>query len=190
VSGSPGKCRKCRIVVLGSAWPKNSDIRVRPVPNSSSSIADLLHVTRVWYPYDANAPSSARPDWVPCEQWGTTLFVNSASEPAATDVIHLWYQCLCTLSGLDGASTTTIPADAENLIVTGAVGYVTEERIMEEPATRWRIPRALKEWGIARLPDFDKGLEAYARRQAAQHAGIAQLPQMDRRNGVGSDPGW
>ena len=28
----------------------------------------------------------------------------------------------CVLNGLDGASTTTIPPDAENLIVTGAAG--------------------------------------------------------------------
>jgi hypothetical protein len=140
-------------------------------------------VTRVWWPYDASNPSY-EPNWVPFEQWGlgptATLFIKSASEPAASDGIRVWYERPCVLNGLDGASTTTLPADAETLLVTGAVGYVTEERIMEEPATRWRIPRALKEWGLARLQDFEQGLQAYAQREAAQHAGIHELPALDR----------
>jgi hypothetical protein len=109
---------------------------------SLSGFTDLLRVTRVWWPYDSSDPAY-EPNWVPFEQWGGTLFIKSANEPAANDVIRVWYERPCVLNGLDGASTTTIPAGAENLIVTGAVGYVTEERIMEEPAIRWRIPRAL-----------------------------------------------
>jgi hypothetical protein len=146
---------------------------------SLSSLTGLLRVTRVWYPYDSSDPSYP-PNWVPFEVWGSTLFVKSTSEPAASEVIRVWYEKLCTLNGLDSATSTTFPDDAETLLVEGAVGYVLEERIMEEPTSRWRVPRAFREWAATRLKAFEEALERYARRQAAHHAGLHELPTMDR----------
>lgn len=146
---------------------------------SLSSLTGLLKVTRVWYPYDSSDPAYP-PNWVPYEQWGSTLFVKSTSEPAAAEVIRVWYTKLCTISGLDSATSTTTPDDAETLIVTGAVGYVAEERIQEEPAARWRVPRALREWAANRLQEFERGLQDYARREAAGAAGLHELPTLDR----------
>jgi hypothetical protein len=76
-------------------------------------------------------------------------------------IIRLWYQRLCNLNSLDGASATTIPDDPE-------------ERIIEKPG--YRVPRKFRDWANARLRDFDRGLRTYALRQAARqslgHAGM------------------
>ena len=83
--------------------------------------------------------------------------------------------------------STTLPADAQTLIVTGAVGYVAEERITEKPG--WRVPRDLKEWGLARLQDFERGLKDYARREASAQSGLNQIPALDRWD-QGDDSKW
>ena len=49
---------------------------------------------------------------------------------------------------------------------------------MEKPG--YRVPRKFREWASARLRDFDRGLRAYARRQAASAAGLGPLPPLDR----------
>jgi hypothetical protein len=146
---------------------------------SLATLTGLLRVTRVWYPYDSADPAYP-PNWVPYEQWGSTLFIKTGSEPAAADVIRVWYEKLCTINGLDSATSTTLPDDAETLILGGAVGYVLEERILEEPQSRWRVPRAFREWAAQRLKDFDRGLRQHAKRQAAGNAGLHELPTMDR----------
>ncbi len=142
-----------------------------------SSITDLLRVTRVWWPYSSSSPTFP-PNWVSYEVWGDTLFIDSDSEPQSGDVVRVWYVRLCTVNGLDDATATTLPSDAETLLVTGAAGYVAEERITEKPG--WRVPRDLKEWAIARLHDFERGLKAHSRRLASQHAGIIATQPMDR----------
>lgn len=142
-----------------------------------STITDLLRVTRIWWPYDSSSPVYP-PNWVSYETWGDTLFIDSGSEPQSGDVVRVWYVRLATVEDLDSATGTTLPADAESLLITGSVGYVAEERITEKPG--WRVPRDLKEWAIARLADFEKGLLAYAKREASQHAGLVQIPAMDR----------
>lgn len=155
----------------------------------SSDFTDLLHVTRVWWPYDSADPVY-KPNWVSWEQWANILFIKSGSEPASGDVVRVWYERLCVINGLDGASTTTLPDDAETLLVTGAVGYVAEERIMEEPATRWRVPRALREWAAARLKDFERGLKKYAQRKGSRHGGLHELPALDRWDHTNADNRW
>jgi len=85
---------------------------------------------------------------------------------------------LQTLNGLDGAGSTSLPADAENLIVVGACGYAAEERIQEEPGRS--VPRRLKEWAEGRLREFERGLKQVARRNASRHSGIAVSPALDR----------
>jgi len=111
------------------------------------------------------------------EVWGEG---SSATEPESGDAVRVWYQRLCALNGLDGAWATTIPDEAETLIIQGAVGYVAEERIMEKPATA----------SAARLQEFAPGLKAYARRQAAPASGLGQLPQLDRWDNSHSASNW
>jgi hypothetical protein len=93
-----------------------TDLSASGREQSLSSVTDLLGATDGWWPYYPSAPPSARANWVPFEQLpalsgaeAATLFIKSASEPAATDVIRVWYERLCVLNGLDGAGTTTSP---------------------------------------------------------------------------------
>jgi hypothetical protein len=132
----------------------------------------------VWFPYTASDPEYP-PRWCDFELWyGDVLFVNSSDEPTTDEVVRVWYTRPRTLNGLDGASTTTLPADHETLIVVGATGYVAQERVQEQPG--WSVPVRLREWADARLKEFERGLKMVARQQAARHSGIAPLAQIDR----------
>jgi len=143
-----------------------------------SSITDYLQILRVWWNYDSDAPAYP-PDWRDFEQWpGDILFIRDGDEPVTDDVVRVWYTRLQTLNGLDGAGSTSLPADAENLIVVGACGYAAEERIQEEPGRS--VPRRLKEWAEGRLREFERGLKQAARRNASRHSGIAASPRLDR----------
>ena len=81
-----------------------------------STITDLLRITRVWWPYTTSSPEFP-PQWFSYEIRGegptATLHINASTEPQSGDVVRVWYQRLCTLNGLDAATTTTIPDDAE-----------------------------------------------------------------------------
>ena len=90
-----------------------------------SAVSGRLAVTRVWWPYTASDPTFP-PNWSTFEVWtdssgaANILFIDAESEPAAGDVVRLWYTSQHTLSGLDGASSTTLPGDADAMLVTGA----------------------------------------------------------------------
>ena len=43
------------------------------------------------------------------------------SDPSSGDVVRVWYQRLCTLNGLGGASATTIPGDIVGAALVGRV---------------------------------------------------------------------
>lgn len=153
---------------------------------SIAAITDYLEILRVWWDYDASSPGHP-PAWRRFELWpGSVLFINDTSEPQAGDIVRIWYTRLHALNGLDGASTTTIPADAETLIVTGAAGYAAQERVQEQPGTH--VPRRLAEWSEQRLKEFERGLNQVARRRAARHSGIAPGPDLDRYESEGR--GW
>ena len=94
------------------------------------------------------------------------------------DVVRVWQTRPHTIYGLDSASATTLPDDAETLIVTGAAGVATQERQLEE-ASRY-VPRKLRDWAEQRLREFERGLARAARRHAARHSGLAEMPALDR----------
>jgi hypothetical protein len=144
-----------------------------------SSITDYEHVTRVWVDYDSSDPEYP-PRWRDFEVWpGDILFVDDAQgEPDSGDVIRVWYTRKRTLTGLDGASATSLPDMDDTLVVVGAAGFVAQERVQEED--RRSVPRKLREWADARLAEFERGVEALARREAARHSGVAGMPALDR----------
>lgn len=151
-----------------------------------SSITDDITIERVWWDYDSSAPENP-PRWRNFELWpDDILYIKDPAEPQSADVVRLWYTRLQTINGLDGASTTTLDLDAETLIVTGATGYVAQERVQEDPARS--IPRKLREWASARIREFERALKLLARREAARHSGIATTPALDRWDSEGS--GW
>lgn len=143
-----------------------------------SSITDYIQIEKVWWDYDAADPAYP-PDWRNFEQWpGNILFIRSGSEPATGEVVRVFYTRLHSIDGLDSASTTTIPDDAETLIFTGACGYVAQEREQEQPGRG--VPTKLREWADIRLKEFERGLERLSRRLATRHSGIAPGPTLDR----------
>lgn len=143
-----------------------------------SSITDYLDVTRVWWDYDSSDPEYP-PKWRNFEVWpGDILFVDASGEPQSGDVVRVWYTRPRTLNGLDAASTTTLSADHETLVVIGASGFVAQERVQDE--NRRYVPRKLREWAAARLREFERGLKALGRRQAARHSGVAPMAALDR----------
>jgi len=151
-----------------------------------SSITDYIQVQRVWWDYDSSDPEYP-PSWRNFEQWpGNILFIKDADEPATGDVVRIWYTRQHSLNGLDSASTTTFPDDAETLIVTGATGYAAMEREQEQPG--FSVPVKLREWADIKLREFERGLKALGRRLATRHSGIAQGPTLDRWDDDGS--GW
>jgi hypothetical protein len=143
-----------------------------------SGITDYIQIVRAWWDYDSSDPGYP-PGWRDFELWpGDILFIKDGAEPASGDVVRVWYTRIHSLSGLDSASATSLPDDAINLIVVGACGYVAEERVQDEAARS--IPRKLREWAESRLREFERGLAAVARRNAARASGIAAMAPLDR----------
>ena len=143
-----------------------------------SAIPGLLRVEKVWWDYDESAPGYP-PNWRQFEVWpGAILYIDDSDVPTAGDVVRIWYKRLRTINGLDSATATTLPAQDEALIVAGGAGFVTQERVQEQPQRT--VPRKLREWADARLREFERGLGRVARRQAARHSGIASIPALDR----------
>jgi hypothetical protein len=153
-----------------------------------SSITDYIEVLRVWWDYDSRPTQTwdeHPPRWRDFELWpGDVVYVNDAGEPQSGDTVRIWYTRQHAIHGLDSASTTTLPTDAETLIVAGAAGYCAQERVQEDPARY--VPRKLREWADARIKEFEKGLRAVARREAARHSGIARMAAIDRWDAEGS----
>jgi hypothetical protein len=151
-----------------------------------STLTGYIDVLRAWWEYTSTDPQYP-PHWREFEVWpGDILFVNAGDEPAIGDVVRVFYTLPHTLSGLDSATATTIPERDINLLVTGATGFVAEERVQEQPTRN--VPRKLREWASSRLREFERGLARLARREAAKHSGIAPVPSLDRWE-TGHD-GW
>jgi len=151
-----------------------------------SSITDYIEIERVWWDYDSSDPAHP-PNWRNFELWpGDILFINDPDQPQTSDVVRIWYTRLQSISGLDSASVTTIPDDAETLILCGASGYAAQERVQEDPSRY--VPRKLREWADARLKEFEAGLTRLAQREASRHSGIAPGPKLDRWDSEGT--GW
>ncbi|MBN1640368.1 MAG: hypothetical protein JXA09_03960 [Anaerolineae bacterium] len=143
-----------------------------------SGVTGYLDIYRVWWDYDSADPAYP-PEWREFEVWpGDILYVKDGDEPRSGDVVRVWYTLPHTISGLDAATATTVSDRDINLIVTGASGFVTQERVQDE-ATR-SVPTKLREWAQARIAEFDAGLLRVARRIAADASGLASLPSLDR----------
>jgi hypothetical protein len=151
-----------------------------------SGITDYHDIVRVWWDYDSSDPEYP-PKWRDFELWdGDILFIDAGSEPQSSDVVRIWYKRLRTINGLDSASTTTLPDQDNEIIIAGASGFAAQERVQDQPSRY--VPRKLREWADARLREFERGLKALARRQAAKHSGQAPIAELDRWDL--QDDGW
>ncbi|MCB2210187.1 hypothetical protein KQH62_04775 [bacterium] len=80
-----------------------------------------------------------------------------------------------TLSGLDEAEETTLPADHQQLLVVGAVAYALTFRVsgrFEDAGARDTPPAALADWAEAQMAHF-LALLRQTKRDAHQQAGSA-----------------
>jgi hypothetical protein len=143
-----------------------------------SDITDYLEIIRVWWPYTSTSPENP-PNWRDFEVWpGDVLYIKADSEPAEDDVVRIWYKKLRTISGLDSATSTTLPAQHESILLAGAAGFAAQERVQDE-SSRW-VPRKLREWADARLREFERGLNKVARQLSSKHSGFAPVTPLDR----------
>jgi hypothetical protein len=96
-----------------------------------SSLTDLLRVEKVWWDYDSSDPSYP-PNYRQFEVWpGDILFIDDREAPSSGDKVRIWYTATHTIEDLDSATATTIPADDEGTIVTGACHFAVQIRSAE-----------------------------------------------------------
>jgi len=156
-----------------------------------SAITAYLSIERVWWDYDAADPRHP-PRWRDFEVWpGDIVYINDAGEPQTNDVVRLWLTKKQTIDDLDGATASTLPADDVTLIVTGAAGIAAVMRSREVGELLgidgW-VPRRARDWGEARIAEFEAGLSKMAAQIASRASGIAGVRVLDRWEADGS--GW
>ena len=147
-------------------------------------------IERVWWDYDSSDPAHP-PRWREFEVWpGDLLYIDDGGEPAASDVVRIWYTTDQTLEDLNSAAATTFPQRHAGMIAQGAAGFAATQRrvtLSENVNLNEWAPRNLREWGEAQLAGFYEQLETLVKARAALAAGIAEMPALDRWDG---DNAW
>ena len=90
-----------------------------------SSLTGLTNVLEVGYPYTTGeiTPKSVTDWYFFIVSGAPALGFNGATVPEAGRKLYLRYTAHHTIDDLDGASTTTIPAQHDTMFVEGAAGY-------------------------------------------------------------------
>jgi hypothetical protein len=147
-----------------------------------SDLPDRIRVTRAWWPYTSTDPEYP-PQWCTFEAWGDILFLDTGSEPAIDDVVRVWYTAIHTLQGLEDGDTTSLPPDAETIVLTGAAAFAVSARAAALPEALnvdADVVKRLQAYAGRKLADFERMLGRKARQIAAKSSGIAQAPRLDR----------
>jgi hypothetical protein len=120
-------------------------------------------VTEVWWPYSStseiwppNRVSGFRTWW---DDNTLVLFLSSkdGSQPQVDDEMRLWWTKPHTISGIDGATSTTLSADAQALVAIGSAGYAALAFIPH--STNLTEIGNLTRWGNAMLASFRTRLD-------------------------------
>lgn len=149
---------------------------------SISSLSGLTRIVRVWHPYTAADPEDP-PEWRRWDLWGTTLRIIDGDEPANGDVVRVFYFKEHTINGLGGASSTTIPAEDERVIVLGAGAYAGLQKARSaigEAGISTDTPKHWLTWALNRLDHFQVALRQVRARE---------LRRVDKRVPIDHD-GW
>ncbi len=140
---------------------------VREYGLAAAGIADALYVTEVWHPYTPAGPEHP-PRGV---AWrlldDDTLFLD-VDTVFAGEGIRIFYARPHAIEGLDGAATTTLTPEQEELVTLGAAGYAALQRAQEsigQVNVSTQAPRLWRDWGEARLREFRTRLNQLARRE-------------------------
>jgi len=155
-----------------------------------SSISGLLDVERLWLPYTASSPENP-PNWRGFDHWRDNDILYLGDYQAQSgDVARVFYTTVQTVEDLDSATSTTVTALQESILVHGGAGYAATSRSLdlEEQVTLGsRVSKEIQAWGETRLAYFRSLLAAEARRLALLGRGNVGLPALDRwdRDGRG-----
>ncbi len=149
-----------------------------------SALEGLMEVVDVWYPWDP-----AEPRYPPLRPRGwsvvsdDTLLLDTDTRPTGATGCHLrvFYTAPQTLQGLDGATSTTLDGEGEELVVLGAGAYAAAQRGLDSIGrvmpSGW-TQRELAAWAEARLEAFGQRLERVRRRRVL--AGDPRVAWVDR----------
>lgn len=128
---------------------------------SIASLTDLVAVEAVEYPVAKYPPSYVR-----YSVWLSTLTMLIDAAPSAADSVAIYY----TKLHLIDASTSTVPAQFEDVIAAGAAGFAAVEwasfatnRVNAGGQDVWRDYLS---WGQERLAEFQTAVAQYGRRNA------------------------
>ena len=137
-----------------------------------SALPGILSVYDLWYPYDAaNADEQPqRPSWQPLH--GGTIYLDIASAPTTGEAMRVFYLARHTLSGLDGASATTLNVRQQSAIVLGAT-YLAAQQYAQDvigavTPSGW-TPKQLGEWAERRERTYRRALEEIRRAEVLMH---------------------
>lgn len=134
------------------------------------SLTGLLDVYEVWWPYDSDAADETwPPERVPgFRLWwdlgSPVLFLDIAegAQPQANEEMRVWYTVIHVIQNLDGGTYTSVRADHESQLVTGAAGYAALSETIDQVGAVHIDPdetKTLQTWGKERLAEYNAWLE-------------------------------
>ncbi|MDX9865754.1 MAG: hypothetical protein RBT34_13205 [Anaerolineaceae bacterium] len=100
---------------------------------SLAVLSGLLEVVEVVFPYDAAAAvyrSYAQPWQFAWRDSSPLLWLGGQPVPQAGEVLHVTYSAAHRINGLDGALATTLPAEHETVISSGAAALAANGRAL------------------------------------------------------------
>ncbi len=130
---------------------------------SIAGLADLVAIEAVEHPVGDYPPA-----YVPYSVWLSTLTMLVDSAPGSAEDVNVYHTKLHTLN----ATTSTLPAQFEDVVATGAGAYAALEwasfatnRVNVGGQDVWRDYLT---WGQQRLAEFQKALARHGRRNAVR----------------------
>jgi hypothetical protein len=146
---------------------------------SVSGLGDLVRVEAVEYPTGQWPPSYAA-----FSLFETTLTLLITGAPGGVEPVNVYWGKLHTLDG----STSTLPAAAEDVVVTGAAAYAALEwasfatnRANVSGTAAFENYQA---WGEERLRQFREALRGFVREARVRHAALYRPERPASRNTV------
>lgn len=102
-----------------------------------SDLTGVNGITAIWWPYDSSAEN-----WPPNKIRGwrfwwdgsapkVVLDLADVAQPQVGDEVRVWYTVPQTIEDLDSATATSLRAEHEGIVVTGAVGIACLSRVAE-----------------------------------------------------------
>ncbi|MBK8799354.1 MAG: hypothetical protein IPM07_25000 [Anaerolineales bacterium] len=140
-----------------------------------TTLPDLLTIAAIGWPWQANEEIFHAARW----RWASNAAIHIESGvPAAGDLLRLRYWRRLAVSGLEGATATTLPDRHADLVATGAAGYALLGRVRqvgENPAVPKDAARTYVQVAgdlIARFSDGCRLLDGTASTPAWTQIGV------------------